>query len=416
MATLHSKREHAQFKGPLTSDNYNKRIEALFKDLSAAYNKTGLAEENSIRGYQRMLKQQFALTRKLQDLEARTAALEDDHAAIVFTNDDNDDTASFDDTDFEVGESARCTLDTTHGLLLLPMITDGSISKITMNTSSGKTLVPGGLEMRVAPVTTSADGLSATIDTSVPEQAVLNKSGAIWERNVVVDSADTDGAILDLYVRIPQELSVTVDCNAIKIHPFPVFSVDILEVAVSTKADAVLSDADVYIPLNANAIHENDSNAVGWIAPGGWSGDESLDGGFVMFYFDPQDVTAVKIRLRTKNYFEDAGKFLYTYGLSALDIRDDKFVSSGKMIVRFDAPEDTTISSVHSVSPQIWNVAEAEIPDIFSYRVIWETAFESGIYTLNPVSLSTRVWVEVTLNKTAGEGTPALSGLVIDYD
>jgi hypothetical protein len=84
-------------------------------------------------------------------------------------------------------------------------------------------------------------------------------------------------------------------------------------------------------------------------------------------------------------------------------------------MIRFDAPSTDTISSVTSVTPQIWNTPEYLVDDVFSYRVIWETSFNSGSYTLTPVALSKRVWIEVTLKQTPDQGTPALSGLILKY-
>ena len=121
------------------------------------------------------------------------------------------------------------------------------------------------------------------------------------------------------------------------------------------------------------------------------------------------------LTLHQDNYFFDADKTVYRYGLSKLDIRYDKFLESGKIMLRYDAPVGETISSVTDVVPQIWNISAAQLDDVFSYRVIWETSWDSGIYTLSPVPLSKKIWLEVSLNKSLLKGTPALSGLTITY-
>jgi hypothetical protein len=82
--------------------------------------------------------------------------------------------------------------------------------------------------------------------------------------------------------------------------------------------------------------------------------------------------------------------------------------------LRFDAPTGKVINSVDNVTPNIYNVSEAELPYIFSYRAIWETAV-AGVYTLDPQPASQSVWIEVTLKETIGKGTPSLSGLKVEY-
>jgi hypothetical protein len=83
-------------------------------------------------------------------------------------------------------------------------------------------------------------------------------------------------------------------------------------------------------------------------------------------------------------------------------------------MLRFDAPTGKVINSIDSVTPNIYNVSEAELPFVFSYRVIWDTGV-SGAYTLDPVPFSDHVWIEVTLNETVRYGTPSLSGLKVEY-
>ena len=100
--------------------------------------------------------------------------------------------------------------------------------------------------------------------------------------------------------------------------------------------------------------------------------------------------------------------------MSKLDIRFDKFIDTGKAIIKFDAPAGKTISAVTSVKPQIWNVPEFYVDNVFTYRVIWQG--ENNTFTTEaPVSYSSSVWIEVSLGKTPDGGTPVLGGLIITY-
>jgi hypothetical protein len=414
--SLYTQARTAKFRGPTTSDDYNARVEELYKDLVYLYNKIGLADENVARFYKRILKDHFSLGKAVEDLKERIAALEADQRKITFnglTQIDNDRFAS---TPYEIATVSQCTFDRVHGLMVLPRIETSSISKLKFTNSNGSVIVPSTFETLVNGLDGSADNDTAVIDTSDPYFAVINQAGKIWERNVIVNGAYGTGAQVTLYVRLPTDLSVVADSNSVIVHPYPVMGCELTEIAYSTSTDISLNDTDDYYPINRDGNHASNSAAVGWIAPGGWTGDTIENSGPKAFYFDPKSITALRIKLKQRNYFIEADKIIYSYGLAKLDVRYEKFLESGKTILRFDAPEGETISSVDDITPQIWNTSEAELDDIFSYRLIWETSYNSGVYTTTqPGSGAKRVWVEVTLGKTINKGTPALSGLIVSY-
>ena len=413
--SLYTKKQFAQFRGPTTSDDYNNRIENLYKDLVYLYNKLGISEENIRQYFQSMAKEQLAITQVINDLEARIAALEEDANILSFYSSAQIDNDRFDGTSYEVVSVNRLYHNSAYGILALPRVDGSSVSKIQFLNSNGEVALPPDFEVMVQGDASSADSTGALIDTSDVHNAFLGKLGRVWERNVIVQSVDPQGAIIDVYVRLPLDLATTPNSNVILINPFPSMGCDILNVEYSLDADPLLNDTDDYHTLNISGSHDGNDSAVGWIAPGAWSGDIILNSGPKAFYFDPKPISAIRVRLRQRNYLNEGGKYVYSYGLSKLDVRFDKFLETGKAIFRFDAPDGDTISSVTNVLPQIWNVSEAELPYVFDYRVIWETSFDSDIYTLNPVASSQRVWIEVSLNKTMNKGTPALSGLSVSY-
>ena len=404
-----------QYRGPSTSDDYNARVEEVYKDLVVLYNRARLSQANMDEGYSRLVKDQESLTRVLEDLESRIDALESEANVLSFFHDDQLDTDLFTGGPFAVSEVDRLYLEDRYGTVTLPKVEVSGLSKLAFVNDDGETTIPSTLETRVVGQTGTADQAGALIDTSEPELAIAHTTGRIWERNVVVGAPVGGGATVILYVKAPTDLFTTDKSNAIVLNPYPALGTDVLEIAYTTKVDASMVDSDGYTVLNANAWHASDPQAVGWIAPGGWSGDTALNAGPRIYYFDPKPITGMRIKLRQRNYYRDNGKYIYSYGLSNLDLRYDKFLSTGKGMFRFDAPTGRTISAVSSVQPQIWNVSEAEIPRIFSYRTIWETTFNSGVYTTTPVPSSKRVWIEVTLNATSGGGSPALSGLTLSY-
>ena len=124
-------------------------------------------------------------------------------------------------------------------------------------------------------------------------------------------------------------------------------------------------------------------------------------------------MTAIRVKFIQRNYFTELGKAIYTYGLSDLDIRYEKFLSSGRTIVKFTAPDGDVITNVTNVTPKIYNVPSSLISSAFSYRIIYN---DSGTYTLSNPGASNSVWIEVTLNMLDDKTAPVLTDLIINYE
>lgn len=414
----YTKQRLLQHRGPQNSDDYNSLIEENYKDLVYLYNKEASTEFDMDNGFIAFVKELMGLSQYIDDFESRLTALEAINNTIAFTTEEQIDVSRFDAiSSFKVNSTDRCTFQSGYNSLTLPQVESSSMSKIKFTNTDGSFSLPSSLEMLVSPIATTADNSSAVIDTSQPFNAVLGRAGKVWERNVITSSANlTDGVQCYLYVKIPSELSATADTNTISFTPFPLKTIDILEVAYSIDVNVALGTVgSQWKVLNDTSIYFNATGAAGNVAPGAWTGDEILHSGPKKFYFDPKPITAIRFKLRQKNFFNESSKYIYSYGMSKLDIRYDKFLDSGKTIIRFDAPTGDTISTVNSLTPQMWNVPEYMVSSCFSYRVIWETSYNSNNYTLTPVPSSKRVWIEITLNKMTDGGSPAMSGLILKY-
>ena len=409
-----TQRRTVQFRGPTNSDDYNSQVEERFRDLVTlfnSYNALGEAQEQPDR---RTYKELLSLAMVITDLTSRIEALEADDTSTIPMGDfscvDND---RFVGSPYEIQTVDELTAHAPYGFLSLPVVTASSGSALAFVDESNNIVVPETFEYRVVGDPDSADTVDAVIDSTGVELAVARRRGMVWERNVIADSTDPQGASLTLYIKVPTDVFPGANLNALMLAPYPVFSVDILEVATTTVPDVIMDDGDNYVPVNSRGIYEGDTSAIGWTPPGGWDGDEDERAGLRSYHFTPAPVTGIRIKLRARDYYVEGGKYVYTYGLNHLDAQYVKSLSSGRAMIQVNAPTGGTISSVSDVQPQIFNVIEAEIPDVFSYRVIWETGVDSGIYTETPVSLSEKVWVEVTLNKASDGTNPTLSGLVV---
>lgn len=415
--TPYTQRRNYQWRGPAHSDDYNRRVEENFKDLAVLYNRISELEALNEETVSYFYKELVSLSEKIEDLEQLLDSYGATSDTLTFLSETQIETSNFDsEPQYAVAASQQCSFFNRYNLLTLPHIPSSSVSKIKYRNSDGTFATSGNLELLVRQDNSSLDNSSATVETSQPVYAIVGETGRIWHRNVITNTTDSNGTHMHLYIRIPDDLAVTADVNSITLDPFPIYGTDITEISYSTDPNVNLNGSATWTPLNNRYLYYNITEALGYTPPGAWEGDEALLAGPSMFLFPAKPITALRIGLRRKEYYEEGMSYVYSYGLSALDVRFEKFSNTGSAIIKFEAPTGSTISSVDSVTPQIWNVPEYLIPEVFTYEVIWETSDNSGIYTNSPVPLSKRIWLKVTLNKgPQSDQLPALSNIIVHY-
>lgn len=408
----------AQYNGPVNSSDFNKVIEQNYQDLVQLYNRSGILSEDLRVAFERVLKDHLFMVQALTDLEDRVKSLESEETGKKFIslyNYSQLDPASFVNSQFAIPASEILTLDYINNTLTLPKIMSSSYSKIKFFNNFIGQVIPDFFEAKVDNSLMGADSPNVLIDTSPVYNAILDSSDKFWKRNVILDAPSPMGAQMYLYIKIPTAYGGSDKTNFLSLNPYPVFGVDVLTIEYTTKPNPSLTNADGWAPLNYNKLYDGDPTAVGSVPPGAWTtvgSDKILNSGPVGFYFQPLPITAVRVLLRQRNYIVENNKYVYTYGLSDLDIRFDKFLPSGRTMVKFDAPVGTLIYDIVNVTPKIYNVPEELVSSVFSYRVIY---LDSGVYTEENPGSSNSVWIEVTLTEL-GDGTPpVLSDIIIEY-
>lgn len=418
----YTQKRNYQFRGPSSSKDYNLRIEENAKDLTVLYNLINKLEALNEEATSYLYKEVRSIVNELTDLETRIATLEEDSTVMAFIDPDQIDDDEFSATQYEITKSDRLTYHSRYNFLTLPHIPSSSVSKLKYQNQDGTYNTSPELEILVVGDPGTADSNSAVIETSQPVYAIVHEVGRIWQRNVITNDLPSEAAC-DLFIRIPQDLSITSYTNALLFDAWPIYGVSIDEISYSTDPHVNLSSSAAWTPLNDTGIYYGIKEAVGHLPPGSWETDGGIsdkieNAGPLAFYFGQKSISAFKIRLRLDNSkaFADAGKYIWSYGMSHLDIRYDKFNDTGSAIIRFEAKPGTTISQIESVTPHIWNVPEHLVNDVFDYQVIWETSPGSGIYTDSPVPLSQRVWLKINLNKgTNGDQLPTVSNILVKY-
>jgi hypothetical protein len=414
---IKTKKRDYQFNGPVNSSDYNARIEENYKDLVYLYNKSNSLDVKLKQTFERVIKDQRFLSLAIQDLSDRISALEAVSNSISIHSFNQLDYATFAGTEYAILSTELLSFDPTYNVITLPKINSGSYSKLKIGSPGSGQVISDYIKFAVQPTAVSVDSAGAIIDTTPIHNCILDSPDKIWKRNVITESTGLGGAGLYLYANVAPEISGSSRANMIKINPYPSFGSDITSIEFTQKPNPTLSEKDGWIPLNYRSYYNGESDAVGKVAPGGWTttgSDYILNSGPVAFAFPELDITAIRIALRQRNYFTELGKYIYTYGLSDLDIRYDKYLTSGKMIIKYTPPDGSIIYDVTNVTPKIYNVPQSLISTAFSYRVIYPDG-DGYALSSNPGG-SNYVWIEVTLNMLDDKTAPVLSDLIIQYE
>lgn len=413
---INTKKRDYKYNGPVESSDYNKRIEENYKDLVYLYNKASFVDNKVTKVFERVLKDQVSLTEAIVNLQNRLDALESGSNQVSLTSFSQFDHSSFAQSSFAVSATELLTFDSRYNAVTLPRVASSSYSRVKFSDAVSGQIVSSSFRSFIDNSYNGVDVPGAIVETTPVYNSILDSIDKVWQRTVIANSPSASGAQMMLYLEIPSEASASLKSNYMQIAPFPAFGVDIVSIEYTSTLSPSLSNKDVWYPLNSRHLYDGESDAIGKVPPGGWESagsDEIVNSGPIKFLFPEKDITAIRIKMRKRDYFRENSKYIYSYGLSDFDIGYSKYLSSGKAIIKFTPSNGDTISNILSVTPKIYNVPRSALSSCFSYRVIYDS---SGTYSLTNPGSSNSVWIEVTLNMLDDTTPPMLTDLIINYD
>jgi len=415
--SIYTQKSPIQYHGPINSSVLNEKYEQNYADLVYLYNKYGVLDKKISEIIERVIKDNIFLSAAVNDLYERIRSIESQNTnQISLFSRSQIDVSPFVATAYAVQTSEALDFNTYYNHLTLPVVSGLSHSKLKFINPSEGQVIPDLLETRVDPNLPGGDGNGAIIETTPVWNAFLDQPDKVWRRNVILNSPNPLGVSMYLYIKVPTGYVGSTVANNICLTPYPSNSVDVVKIEYTTKANPTLSDGDNYLPLNPSSLYEDNYDALGRVPPGGWStvgSDTSVNSGPLSFYFQEKQITAIRVLLRQRNYVVENNKYVYTYGLSDMDIKYSKFLPNGRTFVRFDAPSGQTISEILNVSPKIYNVSPSLLSRVFAHRVFYNNG---SFYTLENPGTSNHVYVEVSLAMLDDKNPPILSDLIIEAD
>lgn len=417
---IHTQKRNYKYNGPVNSSDYNQRIEENYKDLVYLYNKAKKIDLKLGEAFERVVKDNLSLSYAVNDLSDRIAALESNANQVSMSSFSQIDYTNFIGTSFAISGTDLLTFNSNYNYITLPKLSNGSHSKLKFSGSGVGQVVPPSFKSRVEPGTVGVDVSGATVDSTPVYNSILDDINKVWSRTIVSDQASQAGAQMYFYFNVPQDASGSKKVNYLRLSPYPSFGSDIVSIEYTVETNPTLSSSDNWVALNSSGIYDGDSSAIGRVPPGGWSSqgsDTIRNCGPVAFNFAEIEPTAFRIKFRQRNYYVESGKYIYSYGLSDLDVGYNKYLNTGKIIIKYTPSNGDLISAITNVTPKIYNVPENFLSDAFSYKVIYSNGANS--YTddeSQAPGAAASVWVEVTLNKVDDTTPPILTDLIINYD
>lgn len=407
---IYTKKRNAQYRGPTTSDDYNDRVEENYKDLTVLANRQQALLEQLEYLKRYMIKNMSFMSTTMMNLFNEFEIFSGDETARFNNRNMFVDNDRFDDTEFAIDQVDRLEYDERYRVFTLPLIENGSFSKLKFIAMDGTEVVSPNLKVFIQPLGNVEARPENVIDANDFYNALISKTTLRgWELNSIVDGAFEGTSHFRVYVTIPDDQSLVRDSNVILFEPLYNGTFDLSNFQYTTTRNVTFTSSDNWQDFEVGQYPIIVDNRM--VLPDDGETIERVNGTY--FSFPPTPITGVSFEISTENYGEDTALNVYSHGLHAFDVRYNKFSDEGKVILRLDAGE-TAISNIESVTPVLANCSSSEVPFAFEYRTIWETAEDSEIYSLEPIALSSKVWIEITLRKTVDGGAPVMPYLLVE--
>lgn len=403
MQPISEKRE-AQFRGPSSSEDFNKWMDDNYYDLIQLFN---FATEYGIeipRNMEMLVVENITLQKKLNSLQSLidniTKALTSENKVLYksFAS-----SVTFADST----DGINLKHDTDFGLLKIPHVQE-EISKIYLVDLNKQSFIPKTFQSKVYESVEPIDIKEATID--LPDVASNDSNlldmfdgdkSSFWLRKTIKDSS-----VSDVYFCIELDLPINIinhtRANILTIDPTPLSSITLLDIYYRTVND--------WQRLPSYPTKE----IGGQIQP-----VEINDLGRMKFCFPTRDVVGVRIYCKQSNWFLENEMRNFYYGFRNIDVKYMAFrTKTSKIRVAFDIPDqEKMFTSILSVKP-IFSDGSIVGSDLFSvYKIHYNLAGQDREANLGeplPAGVQ-RVYVEIGL-MLSSQVSPLLSGLVMEYE
>lgn len=321
-----AKRRQAPYRGPTSASEFNDHVDEVVSDL------TDITDAiNTL--HSRTNTQTLIAQRELEALKARMSQLEDQKAQLDLDKASTGTSVVY-TTDFRrlegfaldsFAESRRCRVEPSYGQVVVPM--NRIVNRFhSVNPSTNQIILADNINVAATAVQESG---ANSVTTGTPANAFNGNNTSFWIRQVHYPlGSDVDYVTVQLDADVPSRFNML--ANMVYIRPFPLGTVDIDSVVVSSSS----ADPAIALPVFPAAGVEN--------------------AGALRYIFPPMAVTKIRITLTQRNWVEHDDQKMFAYGLQELGVclsewdktDEGSFLANNAFVQRISAPSGYEFNNI----------------------------------------------------------------------
>ena len=392
---LTTERMRVAKNGRLNSADINKFVDSTITDLQNMTNQVNINEVSTENALNTVLREMANLKQRVIQLENSDAYDRNIRAAQNLRIRDFKAMTDLKNISFlGTNDATKPRINTVFGQATLPI--NAVENKFYTNSIISGSIVPISQSLKID-VTSVIDGRDyesghIKLIEGDPKNAFNGDNQSYWQRKVEFDlNSDVEEVMVDLVVQVPDQANT--EANTIYVRPYPVSQVDIINLGHS----ANLSGGFNYV---ASAVQDNAKDS--------------------RYFISTQSVQRLHIRLRQRNWYEENGRKVFSYGLQELGLQlmeFDKTYSATASLqdnhtftTKFTCPEGYYFKGLHMVnSYPDYNANKDNIhlkvatsSDGVNFNIKWDsdvnTAPENLVQPIDLGGSTTDIYVISTLN------------------
>lgn len=293
-----------RFRSQADSSRYNKHVDETLYDITELFNIANEQEREieRMRGFFAVgshfaQEQMDQMKRELQALQENVAAAQrpgKEYVKYLLPSDARPDT--------NVDEYERALIDLQHDIITLPFSAYSSSKLYIHDDINSEYIVPNTLRYEVTP---KADGI--TIKENDFMDALTPDENKFWHRTYTYFSGAKDYAEAQVTIELPDDIISNRDVNTMFLHPYPLNTMDILNVEYQLDA--------------------------GWKTVPGFKPVENA--GNIKLCFPPIEIRLVRVTLRQRHFVTKGNQHTFHMGIREIGVSHSDYQLD---VGRFELP------------------------------------------------------------------------------
>lgn len=293
-----------RFRSKAESSRYNQHVDETLYDITELCNIANELEREQERtraffevGSHFAQEQMDQMKRELQTLQEDMTALQrpgKEYIKVLLPSDARHDSS--------VDDYERALIDLQHDIITLPFSSYSSSKLYIHDDIDSEYIVPNTLRYDITP---KADGI--TIKENDFIDALTPDDTKFWHRSYTYFSGLKDSVDAQIIVELPEDIISNRDVNTIFIHPFPLNTMDIMNVEYQLDA--------------------------GWKSVPGFKPIENA--GNVKFCFPPTEIRQIRVSLRQRHFVTKGNQHTFHMGIREIGVSHSDYQLE---VARFEIP------------------------------------------------------------------------------